>query len=176
MKATISEAPKGSGIGLMFVGADRGRGAWGHDAPDQLLNALAGRLGVWTSVSPLEQGPLRLLRGPHRAAPAQLGVAHAVDEVRGSDEQVQVEGPVLAVLEGPEAVEHERLIGCPFGADLFMKEQAVAAEALHLSLNGAVGDAELAADLTQTGAADEAMEEGFEKTRMSQPIAGREGL
>jgi hypothetical protein len=57
-----------------------------------------------------------------------------------------------------------------------MKEQAVAAEALLLSLDGAVGDAELAADLTQTGAADEAMEEGLEKTRVSQPVGGREGL
>ena len=38
------------------------------------------------------------------------------------------------------------------------------------------GDAELAADLTQTGASDEAMEEGLEKSGVSEPVAGREGL
>jgi hypothetical protein len=80
------------------------------------------------------------------------------------------------VLEGSKTIEHERLVGFAFWPPLLMKEQAVTAEALHLSLNGAARHAELAADLAQTGAANEAMEEGFEKTRVSQPVGEREGL
>ena len=57
-----------------------------------------------------------------------------------------------------------------------MKEQAVASEVVHLSLDGAVGDAELTADLAKTGAAHQAMKQGFEKLGVSQPIRGREGL
>jgi hypothetical protein len=57
-----------------------------------------------------------------------------------------------------------------------MKEQTVSAEPLCLVLDRAVGDAELAADLSQAGAADEAMKEGFEQIRVSQPVVGGEGL
>ena len=57
-----------------------------------------------------------------------------------------------------------------------MIEQAVSAEALGLALECAVGDAELAADLSQTGATDQAMEQGSEQVRIPQPVAGGEGL
>jgi len=80
------------------------------------------------------------------------------------------------VFEGPEPVEDEGLSGRGPGPEVFVEEQTVAAEAFGLALQGAVGDTEFAADLAQTGAADEAMEEGFEELCVSQPIGGREGL
>jgi hypothetical protein len=96
--------------------------------------------------------------------------------VRGSDQQVQVEGPILAVFEGPEPVEDEGLAGRGARPKLFVEEQAVTAEAFGLALQCAVRDTELAADLSQAGPADEAVEEGFEELGVSQPIAGGEGL
>ena len=125
---------------------------------------------------PLAQGPFCLLAGPHHAATAKLSITEAVDEVRDSDEEVQVEWPILTVLKGSKTIEHERLFGLAFWPPLLMKEQAVTAEALHLSVNGAVRHAERAADPAQTGAPNEAMEDGFEKTRVSQPIGEREAL
>jgi len=80
------------------------------------------------------------------------------------------------VFESPEAVEDEGFSGRRPGAELLVEEQAVTAEAFGLALEGAVGDAELAADLAQARAADEAMEEGFEEPGVSQPVGGREGL
>ena len=99
-------------------------------------------------MSAFEKHSLLLLSGPHRAATAKLSLTHPVDIVRGADQQVQVEGPVLAVLEGPETVEDQRFVGSPLGAELFVKEQTVAAETLRLVLQCAVCDAELSADLT----------------------------
>jgi hypothetical protein len=96
--------------------------------------------------------------------------------VRGSDQQIQVEGPVLAVFEGPESVEDEGLSGRRPGSELLVEEQAMAAEAFGLTLQRAVGDTEFTADLSQARAADETVEEGFEQLGVSQPVGGREGL
>jgi hypothetical protein len=57
-----------------------------------------------------------------------------------------------------------------------MKQQAVSAKTFGLALDGAGGDPELSADLTEARAADQAMEEGLEKVRVFQPIGRREGL
>jgi hypothetical protein len=54
--------------------------------------------------------------------------------VRGTDQQVQVEGPVLAVLKSSEAIENEGFVGGRPGTELFVEEQAVAAQALRLML------------------------------------------
>jgi hypothetical protein len=92
------------------------------------------------------------------------------------DEQVEIEGPVLAVLEGSKAVEDQRFLGGAPGSPLFMEEQTVSAETFGLALDGLVRDPELSADLTETGASDQAMEEGLEEVAASQPIGGGEGL
>ena len=82
----------------------------------------------------------------------------------------------MALFEGPEAVEDEGFVGGFFGTKVFVKEQAVATEAIHLALDGAVGEAELAADLAQAGAAHQSMEERFEEVVSFQPVVGGEGL
>jgi len=85
---------------------------------------------------------------PHHAAPAKLLLPHPVHKVRGADQEVQIEGPVLAVFESPKAVEDQRFVGRLLGTKLFVEEQAVAAQTFRLVLQGTVGDAELTADLT----------------------------
>jgi hypothetical protein len=176
MKPTSVESTQGLGIGPVFVGEDRRHAACGHATSEELLDTLPGGLGIGTSMCFLEQGPFLLLSRPHRAAPTQLGLTHSINEMRCSHEQVQVEGPVLAVLEGPEAVENQGFARGRFGAKLFMEEQAVATEAFCLVLKRAVRDTELTADLAKTGSPDEAVEEGFQQVGVSQPVAGGEGL
>jgi hypothetical protein len=96
--------------------------------------------------------------------------------VRGSNQEIEIKGPVLAVFEGSKAVEDEGLSRRGAGSKLFVEQEAVAAESFGLTLQGAVRDTEFAADLSQTRAADEAMEERAEEVRVSQPVGGCEGL
>jgi hypothetical protein len=127
-------------------------------------------------MSAFENGSLSPLSRPHRAATEKLSLAHSIHKVRGADQEVQVEGPVLAVLESPKTVENERFIWSGLGTELFVEEQTVAAKTFRLKLQCAVCDSELAADLTQTGPSDEAMEERLQEVGVAEPIGGREGL
>jgi hypothetical protein len=95
----------------------------------------------------LEPRTLSLLRGPHGATTAQFSFTDPVDIVRGTDQEIQIEGPVLAVFEGSEAIEDEGFRWRCSRSQTFMEEQAVSAETLGLALERAVGDAELSADL-----------------------------
>jgi len=124
----------------------------------------------------LEPSSLFLLGRPHGATAAKFGLVEPVDVMRDPDQQVQIEGPVLAVLEGTKPVENQGLAWGVFWSELFVEEQAVAPETVHLTLYGAVRDAEFTADLAEAGTAHQAMKEGFEKLGVSQPIRGRKGL
>jgi hypothetical protein len=176
MELTLFESAQCLRIDPVFIGENRRHAAFGHAASDEFLNTLQGGLSIGTSMGLLEQGPLSLLRGPHRATTAQFSLTHPVDEMRSPHKQVQVEGPVLAVLKSPKTVKDQGLVRARFGANLFMKEKAVAAEAFRLVLECAVGDAKLTADLAKAGAADEPMEKNFQKVGISQPVGGGEGL
>jgi hypothetical protein len=176
MKTTTAESAKGQGISLVFIRPDRGSAALGHDPSHEFLNACSRCTGIGSTISAFEKGSLSLLSRPHRAATAKLSLAHPVHKVRSADQQVQVEGPVLAVLESPKTVENQRFVWSGLGTELFVKEQAVTAETLRLVLQCAVGDAELATDLTQTGASDEAMEERLQEVGVAEPVGGGEGL
>ena len=74
-----------------------------------------------------------------------------------------------------ELVEDERL-GQDRGPEGLEQEQAVASEALALALDGAVGDIELAGDLAQGGAAEEAVEDRSEQAGVLEPVGEGEGL
>jgi hypothetical protein len=80
------------------------------------------------------------------------------------------------VLKGSKAVEDQRFVGGFLGTELFVEEQAVAAQTFGLVLQGAVCDAELSADLSQTGASHEAMEERFQEVGVAEPVGGGESL
>jgi hypothetical protein len=62
------------------------------------------------------------------------------------------------------------------GAPHLVEEQTVTTEALGLALDRARGDAELAADLAQTGAADESVEQALEQSGVPQPVGDGERL
>ena len=125
----------------------------------------------------LEQGPLPALVRGHAATAAQLGVLEAIAVVRGAHEKVDLEGPVLAVLEGVEAIEDESLVGGPSGSEPLVEEQTVAAEPLGLALDGGVGDTELEGDLAKRGAAvSDPEEDGALQLGALQPVGGGEGL
>jgi hypothetical protein len=172
----IRETPKGARVGRMFVGADRGRRTRWNDPADQFLNALSGGLGIGPSVALLKVRSFPPLRGSHGATSAKLCLVESVHVMGDPDEQVEIKGPVLAVLEGPEAIEDQRFLGRATGSHLLLKEKTMPPQAFGLALHGAVGDAELATDLAQAGAADQAMEEGLEEPCVFQPVARREGL
>src|SRR5512139_388572 len=173
----IREPGQGPRVGLVLVGGDLcPRPGW-DDASHELLHSLARGLGVGPPVGGLELAAPHPLGRSQGAATAKLRVAEAVDVVRGADQEVELEGPVLAVLEGPQAVEHERLArgGVPRPQPL-EEEQAVASEALALALDAAVGETELAGDLAQRRAAYQPMKERREQARVLQPVGGAEGL
>ena len=73
-------------------------------------------------MSVLESGSFTPLCGSHRATPAKLRFSDAVNKMRGADQKIEVEGPVLAVFEGPEAVENDRFDGGRLGAKPFVEE------------------------------------------------------
>jgi hypothetical protein len=127
-------------------------------------------------VSTLQDVALAELARPHRTAAAELGVIEAVDVVRGADQEVEVEGPVLAVLEGANAVENEGFGRGAARPKRLEDEETVAPEALALALQAAVGEAYLAGDLAPGRAADEAMEERPEETGVLEPVSGGERL
>jgi hypothetical protein len=118
---------------------------------------------------------LALLR-PHRAHPAELGVVEAVHVVRGAYEELKVEGPVLAVLERAEAVEHQRFRRCSSRSKRLEDEETVTPEPLALALQRGVGDAEFAGDLAQCRATRESMKERCKESRVLEPVGGGETL
>jgi hypothetical protein len=170
-----SEAPERLRIGPVRVGVDLGTGTRGHDPAHELPHGLPGRLGVGPSVAGLEAGTVAALAGPHRAASTKLRLVEAIDEVGAADEDVEVEGPVVAGLGGAQAIEDQGL-GGHLGAETLVKEQAVAAETLRVALQGGVGGAELVSDLAQGRAAEEAPEEGDQEVAAAEPIGRGKGL
>jgi hypothetical protein len=76
---------------------------------------------------------------------------------------MDVQGPVLAVLEAAKAVQDERLLRGRVGSHLLVEEEAVPAETVGQSPDGGVGDTGLSGNLTQSGAGHEAVEGGFEE-------------
>ena len=106
----------------------------GHATRHEFLDTVARGLGMGASMFVFEPRALLLLSGPHRATAAQLGLTDPVDVVRDPNQQVQVEGPVLAVLEAAKAVEDKRFGRGLVWAKLLMEEQAMASEAFGLML------------------------------------------
>lgn len=49
-------------------------------------------------------------------------------------------------------------------------------EAVGVASNGGVGDTGFSGDLSQAGARNESMEEGFEEVVSAKPVVAREGL
>jgi hypothetical protein len=124
-----AESPEGGGVGPVLVRVDLDGLARRDDPGNELLDGPAGGLRVRSPDPALESLAGALLVAGHRARASQLGLVEAINIVRGPNEQLEVEGPVLAELEGPEAVEDQGL--ARHGrSQAFMQEQTVASEAL----------------------------------------------
>ena len=94
-------------IGRVLVAPELDGASQRHDAAEQRLDSFSGRLRIRSAKSLLESLALYGLRRPHRAAPPQLRIVEAVDEETGPHDQVDIHRPVLAVLEGPETIQHQ---------------------------------------------------------------------
>jgi hypothetical protein len=92
--------------------------------------------------------------------------------VRGAHQEVQVEGPVLAVLEGAKPVQHEGFAGSVSWTQSFMEEKTVSAEAFAETLDRTFGNVHLTGDLSEPGAGDQTVEEGLEELWSAEPVVG----
>ena len=93
-----------------------------------------------------------------------------------SDEQIDLEGPVLAELEAVEAVQDEPLRGGQSGTQLLVEQQTVASETIRLANQGGVGDAELEGNLAERRAADSAQQNQGLEVGTLEKVGGGEGL
>ncbi len=107
--AAILEPVERTGVALMLVGANHRFMALGYDPRDEFLYGLSRGLGIWPPVATLEAAAMSSLPRSHGPAPPEFRIIEAVDEVGFPDQEVQVEGPVVAGLEAAEAVQDEGL-------------------------------------------------------------------
>ena len=120
---------------------------------------------------------LALLGLGHRAAAAHLAVGEVDHEVGVLlDGQVMVEGPVLGLLEGDEAVDDELVDRFGRLHELGVEEQAVAAEAAELAVDGRGGDVQIPGDLAVGHAAGGLGQQLREDVGSFEPVGGGEGL
>ena len=146
---------------------------------DELGKAPFHGLRIGPALLLLEFVTAALLEGGHRALAAQRGVIEAVDEgAAAAGGEVDVEGMVLGVGEGLEAVDDDGLAKLERGRAIelaAMEEQAVAGAAGDVTGDGRVGDAEVAGHLPQSGSLDGPGEDGGEEIAAAEPVGGREG-
>lgn len=176
LESTIRQPLHRARISRVFIGAKDNSAAGLDDTAEQLLDLCLGCFRVRSSKLLFEDPPFHVLSRPHRAAAPQLSIIEPVDKMRCADQEIDVHGPVLAVLEGSKAVEDERLGGRPLGAMLLMKEKTVASEAIREAPHGRVRDARFSGDLTKSGARHQAVEDGFEEVASAEPVVGGKGL
>ena len=176
IEATIPQSLHGSWIRLVFVAAKDDVPARWDDPAEQLFDLFLGGPRIGASERLLQDRAFQPLCGPHRAAAPELSVVEAVDEVRDSDQEIDVHRPVLAVLEGAEAIKNEGLSRRRSGPHGLVEEEAVSAEAIAEAADGGVGDALFAGDLSQGGAGNETVEDGLEEIPPTEPVVDGEGL
>lgn len=175
-ESSVVEPPHRLWVGPVLVRAkDRSTAGW-HDASQQLLYSFPRGLWIRPPVLLFENRASDPLRGSHRATSAKFCVVEAVHIVRGAHQEIQVEGPVLAVLEAAESVQYERFAGRASGTQSFMEQKTMSAEVSAQALDRTVRNVHLAGDLPESGACNEAVEERVEEVRSAQPVAGRKGL
>jgi hypothetical protein len=160
----------------VFVGAKNDRATRSDDTTKQLLDLFLSRSGVGSSELLFENPPLDLLRRSHRATSPQLHIVEPVDEMRCAYQEIDVHRPVLAVLEGSETVQNQRLIGRLVWTVLLVKEKTVSAEAVGQASHRGVRDTCLPSDLTKSRTGNEAVKDGLEEVSSAKPVVDGEGL
>ena len=160
----------------MFVGSKNHCTPRLDDTTKQLLDLFLSRLRVRSSELLFENPPLDLLSRPQRATSPQLRIVEPVDEVGRADQEIDVHGPVLAVLEGSKAIEDKGLIGRLVWTVLFMKEKTMSSKAVREASYRGVRDTCFSRDLTKSGARNQAVEDGLEEVASAEPVVDGEGL
>ena len=167
--------PESSGISSVLVRADLHRSPRGQDDSQQRSHLLLDRLGIRSSELELELCSPGLLCPRHASLASQLGIGEGIEEVGvGADGEVEVEGEILAELEGFESVDDERFVEVR-GVET-LEEQAMTAETFYLAHDRRGSDVEFACDLTESGAAEGSMEEHGQEVGELEPVGGGEGL
>ena len=163
-------------IGLVFVRPKNDLTARWHDAAQQLLDLSFRRSGIGSTELGLELEASLFLCRPHRSAPAEFRIIESVDKERLPHDQVQVHRPVLAVFEGAEAIEHDRLTRAACRPQLFIPQQAVPSQPIAEPSDGRVRDTEFSRNLSEPGTGDKTMKRRRKEPRTSKPIVDGEGL
>jgi hypothetical protein len=104
MKCSIRQAFHRAWIGLMFVRSKKNGPARLDDSAEQFGDLFLGRFRVRPSKLFFEILPFKPLSGPHRATAPKFHIVESVDEMRCSDQEIDIHRPVLAVLEGAKTV------------------------------------------------------------------------
>jgi hypothetical protein len=108
--------------------------------------------------------PAATLCVPHSPAAPLLGHRKVVAEATGGTDQViQLEGPILATGERPEAIEDEvfrRGLASGSVPELFVEQETMSPKMLGEALDGGVGDAVRTRHLAMPGARDLAEKHG----------------
>jgi hypothetical protein len=150
------ELPDRSLVGRMPVTEEIDGRASGIDRPgskdraEQFPDAVLNRLRIRPSQGLLPFDPTGLLRLGHGSLPAQGAVGEVVEEPGlVPDGQIGVEGEVLRILEGLEAVEDDRFVGNEVRNELSLKEKAVPSPSTDVARHGGMGQVQVSSDLAQ---------------------------
>jgi hypothetical protein len=176
MEMAIFESFHRPGVGLVFIGPKNDRATRLDHTPEQLLDLFLRRLRVGPSKLFFEDSSFYLLSGPHRAASPQLRIIESINEVGWTDQEVDVHGPVLAVLEGSKAIKDKRLVGRVLGTVLLMEKKTMSTEAVRQAPYRGVGDARLSCNLAKSRTGNEAVKHGFEEVASAEPVVSGKGL
>jgi hypothetical protein len=171
----IAETTQRRRVGLVLVGPELLGLRGGNHARDQFLHGLPCGLRIGPPKTALEFCSFAPLCGAHRAASAQFCIVETINVVRASDQEIEVKRPVLTRLEASEAIEDDNGFGGSRSA-LFMKEQAMASQAIRLTQYRLMRDPELRRNLSQSRTAEQAVEEVSKQLRTPQPVGGMKGL
>lgn len=90
----------------MFIGFEHNFATGRDDAAQKLLHLFFRRPRVGTTESFFQDNPFLLLFRAHSAASAQFCIIKPVDKERLAYHEIEIHGPILAVLEGPESVQN----------------------------------------------------------------------
>jgi len=155
---------------------DLGTAADGDDPGDKLLDAAPRRGRIGTAIDGLELYAPSALSARHRAHPTELGVLEPIDEVGTSNQQIEVEWPILAELEASESIEDHRLARRIPGTQRLVKEQAVTSQAFYVTLNGRMRYSDFPGDLSIPRTTQNTREHDSLELGKPQPVGRRESL
>src|SRR5262245_13818931 len=159
----------------MVVGVELAGAARKPTKPQEFCDLVSDRARIGTAERALELLTPLALERRHAALAPQRRIGEAIEEVRVlPDQDVEMKWEVLAVLEGLEAIEHDRFLDP--GPVLVLEQETVAPEPGDLVLHCRRADPDLASDLPKTRAGEDPVEKRSEEIGPSEPVVGCEGL